>query len=55
MDKTYKSIKIGAGEYRELRAYAERNQYAIQVVLTRAIREFLDGKSISEAKNGGKS
>lgn len=42
MDKTYKSIKIGAGEYRDLRAYAERAGMKIQAVLTRWIREGLE-------------
>ena len=41
MDKTYKSIKIGAGEYRDLRAYAERAGMKIQAVLTKWIREGL--------------
>lgn len=42
MDKTYKSIKVGASEYRDLRAYADKHGYVLQAVLTRAIREFLE-------------
>lgn len=41
MDKIYKTIKIGAAEYRELRAYTDRKGLLIQHALTTAIREFL--------------
>ena len=55
MEKSYKSIKIGAGEYRDLRAYAAKKGFVIQHVLTTAVREFLTRQNGQEQAAKGEN